>query len=48
MVFHFVSLQKVPGTSPEGPLNALTSGTCSGPSEESQWTNTKIDDLMVK
>ena len=34
----------VPGTSPEGPLKVLTSGTSRGPSGDSQGTNTKIDD----
>ena len=38
----------VPGTSPEGPLKVLTSGTSRGPSGDSQVTNTKIDDLMKK
>ena len=38
----------VPGTSPEGPLKFLTSRTYKGPSEDSQGTNTKIDDLMKK
>ena len=38
----------VPGTSPEGPLKVLTSGTSRGPSGDSQGTNTKIDDLMKK
>ena len=38
----------VPGTSPEGPLKILTSGTSRGPSGDSQGTNTKIDDLMKK
>ena len=36
----------VPGTSPEGPLKVLTSGTSRGPSGDSQGTNTKINDLM--
>ena len=35
----------VPGTSPEGPLKVLTSGTYRGPSGDSQETDTKIDDL---
>ena len=38
----------VPGTSPEGYLNVLTSGTYRGPSGDSQGTNTKIDDFMKK
>ena len=41
----------VPGTSPEGLLTVLTSGTYRGPSGasgDSQVTNTKIDDLMKK
>ena len=38
----------VPGTSPEGPLKVLTSGTSRGPSGDSQGTNAKIDDLMKK
>ena len=38
----------VPGTSPEGPLKVLTSGTSRGPSGDSQGTNPKIDDLMKK
>ena len=38
----------VPGTSPEGPLKVLTSGTSRGPSGDSQGTNTEIDDLMKK
>ena len=38
----------VPGTSPEGPLKVLMSGTSRGPSGDSQGTNTKIDDLMKK
>ena len=37
-----------PGTSPKGPLKILTSRTYKGPSEDSQGTNTKIDDLMKK
>ena len=36
----------VPGTSPEDPLQVLTSGTYRGPSGDSQGTNTKTDDLM--
>ena len=36
------------GKSPEGPLKVLTSGTCRGPSGNSQGTNTKIDDFMKK
>ena len=38
----------VPGTSPEGPLKVLTSGTSRGPSGDSQGTNTEINDLMKK
>ena len=38
----------VPGTSPEGPLKVLTSGTCKGPSGNSRGTNTKIYDFMKK
>ena len=34
------------GTSPEGPLKVLMSRTYRRPSEGSQGTNTKIDDLM--
>ena len=36
------------GTSPEGPLTVLTSGTCKRPSGDSQGTNTKIDHFMKK
>ena len=41
------------GTYPEDPsvlkvLKALTSGTYKGPSEDFQWTNTKIDDFLKK
>ena len=36
------------GTSPEGSLKVLTSGTYRGPSEDSQGTNTKTDELMKK
>ena len=38
----------VPGTSPEGPLKVLTSGTYRGPSGDPQGTNTKIDDFTKK
>ena len=38
----------VPGTSPEGSLKVLLSGTYRGPSGDSQGTNTKIDDFMKK
>ena len=38
----------LPGTSPEGPLKVLMSRTYRGPSEDSQQTNTKMDDLMKK
>ena len=37
-----------PGTSPEGHLKVLTSGTSRGPSEDAQVTNRKIDNLMKK
>ena len=37
-----------PGTSPEGSLKVLTSGTYKGPSGDSQGTNTKTDELMKK
>ena len=37
-----------PGTSPEGSLKVLTSGTYRGPSGDSQGTNTKTDELMKK
>ena len=37
-----------PGTSLEGFLKVLTSGTSRGSSGDSQGTNTKIDDLMKK
>ena len=40
--------RNIPGTSPEGPLKVLTSGTSRGPSGDFQVTNTKIDDLMKK
>ena len=36
------------GTSPEGPLKVLTSGTSMGPLGDSQGTNKKIDDLTKK
>ena len=42
------SARDVPGTSPEGPLKVLTSGTPRGPLGDSQGTNTKVDDLMKK
>ena len=42
----FQPARDVPGTSREGPLKVLTSGTSRGPSGDSQGTNTKIDDLM--
>ena len=42
------SAHDFPGTSPEGPLKVLMSGTYKGPSGESQRTNTKIDDFMKK
>ena len=38
----------VPGTSPEGSLKVLTSGTYKRPSVDSWRTNTKIDDFMKK
>ena len=38
----------VPGTSPEGPLKVLMTGTYRGSSCDSQGTNTKIDELMKK
>ena len=38
----------VPGTSPEGSLKVLTSGTSRGPSGDSSGTNKKIDNLMKK
>ena len=38
----------VPRTSPEGPLKVLISGTYRKTSEDSQGTNTKIDDFMKK
>ena len=36
------------GTSPEGLPTVLTSGTYKSPSEDSERTNTKIDDFMKK
>ena len=33
------------GTTPEGPLEVLTSRTYRSPSGDNQWTNTKIYDL---
>ena len=39
---------EVPGTSPEGSLKVLTSGTYRRLSGDSQGTNTKIDDFMKK
>ena len=36
-------VQDVPGTSPEGPLKVLISGTYKGPSGDSQGANTKLD-----
>ena len=42
------SAHDIPGTSPEGPLKVLMSGTYKGPSGDSQRTNTKIDDFMKK
>ena len=36
------------GTSPEGPVKILTSGTSSGPSGDSSGTNEKIDYLMKR
>ena len=38
----------VPGTSPEGLLKVLTSGTYRGPSGDPQGTNTKTDNSMRK
>ena len=38
----------VPGKSPEGLLMVLRSGTYKSPSEDSEGTNTKIDDFMKK
>ena len=38
----------VPETSPEGPIDVLTSGTYRGPPGESRETNIKIDDLTKK
>ena len=40
--------RNVLGTSPEGTLKVLTSGTSRGTSRDSQETNTKTDDLMKK
>ena len=40
--------REVLGTSSEGPLKVVTSGTSAGPSGDSQGTNRKIDDLMKK
>ena len=40
--------RNVPGTSPEGLLKVLTSGTSRGPPGDSHGTNTKIDGLMKK
>ena len=40
--------REAPGTSPEGSLNVLTSGTYRGPSGDSQGTNTKIDVFIKK
>ena len=41
-------VRDVPGTSPEGFLKVLTSGTSRGSSGDSQAINTKIDNLMKK
>ena len=38
----------VPGTSPEGLLKVLTHGTYRGPSRDSNGSNTKIYDLLMK
>ena len=35
-------------TAPQGSLKVLTSGTYRGPSEDSQWTDTKVDEFMKK
>ena len=35
-------------TAPQGSLKVLTSGTYRGPSEDFQWTDTKVDELMKK
>ena len=40
--------REVPGTSPEGSLKVLMSGTYRRLSGDSQGTNTKIDDFMKK
>ena len=50
-IIHLVYTQpahNVPGTSPEGPLKALTFGTYKGLSRDLEGTNTKIDDLIKK
>ena len=39
---------ELPGTSSEGPLNVLTSGTYRGSSRGSQGTNTKFFNFMIK
>ena len=37
-----------PGHVPDGPLKVLTARMYRGATADSQWTNTKIDDLMIK
>ena len=37
-----------PGSLPEGPPKALTSGTYTKPSQDSRGINAKIDDLIIK